>query len=260
VAPFGFEIEQEDDLLSASSSSLRSIEDLEFCPHHQKEACIIFDWDDTLMCSSAIKSRRDPDPGEVKQLAEAVESVLRVAMDLGRTAIVTNANLTWVRTTAGIFMPSVVPLLDLVELVSARQSYSRRWPGDHSAWKRCAFRDIVSRKDGEVVEASTGGEICEPHSGVNLVVVGDSAAEIQAGRSVVQGNSQGDAIVKTVKLKEAPTVGELRGQLQALARSLRRIVIEDRSSSKFVVRGGSSTCGWSVRDASCGLSLWNLAS
>lgn len=262
VAPFVLELEEEegdDERSSISSSSMRSLDDMEFCPGNPnpRTATIIFDWDDTLMCSSAIKARQDPDPAEVMQLAEAVESVLRLAMELGRTAIVTNANLNWVRTTAGIFMPAVVPLLDAIELVSARQSYGRRCPGDHSAWKRLAFRDVVSGKPSSQrsKEPTTGSRA---RGGVNLVVVGDSSAEIQAGRSLVHGHQSGEAIVKTVKLKEAPSVGELRGQLQALARSLRRIVIEDRSASKLVVRGGTSTCGWSVQDASCGFSLWGL--
>jgi len=259
VGAFGADfVEEDDDRSSFPSMSVLPLEELEFCPDHQKKAHIIFDWDDTLMCSSAIKTCEDPDPTEVRQLAEAVESVLRLSMELGSTAIVTNANLTWVRTTAGIFMPSVVPLLDLIEVVSARQTYGRRWPGDHSTWKRLAFRDIVNGKGSpkhckdRLEEAPVGEGV---PSGVNLVVVGDSTAEIQAGRSAVQGHQQGTAIVKTVKLKEGPSVGELVGQLRAIARSLRRIVVEDKSSNKLVVRGGSSTCGWSVREASCGFSF-----
>mmetsp|Transcript_111595 Transcript_111595/g.296598 ORF Transcript_111595/g.296598 Transcript_111595/m.296598 type:complete len:264 (-) Transcript_111595:99-890(-) len=258
VAQFGLDYEEEEDERSAAaSSSARSLDDQEFCPYNQRSATIIFDWDDTLMCSSAIKARKDPDPAEVMELAEATETVLRLAISLGRTAIVTNANLTWVRTTAGIFMPSVVPLLDMIEVVSARQAYGRRCPGDHSAWKRMAFRDVVSGKGSPTgyKEPSTSG----PTSGVNLVVVGDSSAEMQAGRSVVQGHKSGGAILKTVKLKEAPSVSELCGQLRAITRSLRRIVVEDRSASKLVVRGGFSASGWSVCDAGCGMSLFGLA-
>jgi len=253
VAQFELEVEEVDDASSAVSSA-RSLDDLEFCPGLQREATIIFDWDDTLMCSSAIKAQQEPDPSEVMELAGAVETVLRTAMELGRTAIVTNANLVWVQTTADIFMPSVVPLLSMVELVSARQSYGEKWPGDHSAWKRQAFRDVVcGPQSSQCCEAST-------NSGVNLVVLGDSSAEIQAGRSVAKGRETGEAIVKTVKLKAAPSIGELRGQLLAVARSLGRIVGEDRSSSKALVRGGASACGWSVRDTSCDMPFWGLLS
>mmetsp|Transcript_78447 Transcript_78447/g.230030 ORF Transcript_78447/g.230030 Transcript_78447/m.230030 type:complete len:263 (-) Transcript_78447:128-916(-) len=254
---FSLESEEKNDGMSSVASvasSAGSLDEPEFCPE-RKRTYIIFDWDDTLMCSSAIKTRRDPDPNEVMQLASAVETVLRTAMVLGRTAIVTNANLTWVHTTAGIFMPSVVPLLDSLELVSARQTYSRRWPGDHSAWKRHAFRDLVrGSSSSQCCKASMNSR---KHDGVNVVVLGDSSAEIQAGRSMVHSRQNGEAIVKTVKLKEAPSVGELCGQLLAIARSLRRIVGEDRSSSKTLVRG-DSPAGWRVRDTSSSLSFWGF--
>eukprot|EP00418_Pyrodinium_bahamense_P084171 CAMPEP_0179063976 /NCGR_PEP_ID=MMETSP0796-20121207/27713_1 /TAXON_ID=73915 /ORGANISM="Pyrodinium bahamense, Strain pbaha01" /LENGTH=263 /DNA_ID=CAMNT_0020760915 /DNA_START=57 /DNA_END=848 /DNA_ORIENTATION=+ len=251
------EEDEGDDGLSDASSA-PSLDELEFCPKQPKKAVIIFDWDDTLMCSTAIKLRKNQNQKQLQLLEEAVASVLRVAMDLGTTAIVTNANLTWVRTTAGVFMPAVVPLLDSVNLVSARQDYGRRWPGNHIAWKRFAFRDVVSgRSQARKEESMSATRTC---NGVNLVVVGDSAAEIQAGRSVGSSRQNGEAIVKTVKLKEAPSVKELRGQLQALARALRRIVGEDKSSSKLLVRGGSSTCGWSVREVGCSLPFWDLAS
>lgn len=238
LANMGVEIDdhdEEDGCSSTASSWAPSVDEDELlvCP---REAVIIFDWDDTLMCSSAIKVLKDPDPKDLRQLEEAVELVLRLAMDLGTTTIVTNANLHWVKSTAGLFMPSILPILEHIRVVSARQSYGKRWPGDHSAWKKQAFRDVVKGKH---------------EAGVNLVVLGDSVAEIQAGRTAFKGHAYDGSIVKTVKLKEAPTLQELVGQLKAIGLYLKSLVNEDRSASKQLVKSGNS---WSVSE--CGCSFW----
>jgi len=94
--------------------------------HVHRDAVIIFDWDDTLMCSSAIKESPPPSDQELLQLGEVVSRVLRKAIELGRTAIVTNANLVWVQSSASLFLPAVLPLLQFVQVLSARQSYQKK--------------------------------------------------------------------------------------------------------------------------------------
>ncbi|CAK0847568.1 unnamed protein product [Prorocentrum cordatum] len=78
----------------------------------------------------AVLSERAPRGEELR------ESVLNIALGLGKTVIVTNANMCWVRATANLFIPSVVPMLKLIDVMSARQSYERQWPGDPGAWKK----------------------------------------------------------------------------------------------------------------------------
>jgi len=222
---------------------------------------IIFDWDDTLMCSSEVKAHRNPSAEEMRLLEEAVDRCLRTAIKLGKTTIVTNANLCWVRATAGLFMPSILPLLEVIDIVSARQEYEAEWPGNPTAWKREAFKDLVcpdSRPSSQVLSAgldfveditsvpSTGSNASNASSPVNLVVLGDSTAEIQAGKSAVQSLNDSESIVKTVKFKETPTVADLLGQLQTVTRDLRNLAAEQKSISKQLVHGSLS--GWSLCD------------
>merc|ERR1719188_177967 len=113
-------------------------------------------------------------------------------------------------------------MLKLVDVTSARQSYERRWPGDPGAWKKQAFLDLVGVHQvgaaGADEDAVADERACG-RGGVNLVVLGDSHAEIQAGRSAVHGKEVG--VVKTIKFKEVPTTEEMIGQLEAVSAQLR---------------------------------------
>ena len=71
--------------------------------------------------------------------------------------------------------------------------------------------------------------------GVNLIVLGDSPAEIQAAK-VCTKVLPGRSVVKTVKFKEAPSVNELLGQLRRTVQELHAIVTEDRSLSRGLVQ------------------------
>ncbi|CAK0829579.1 unnamed protein product, partial [Prorocentrum cordatum] len=64
---------------------------------------IIFDWDDTLLCSSAL-NEGECTPEALRELARAVEAVLHTAMGLGDTVIVTNARESWVEESVRRFM------------------------------------------------------------------------------------------------------------------------------------------------------------
>jgi len=222
--------------------------DYDSAGYASRSPLIIFDWDDTLMCSSEIKAQKNPNPQELRALEGVVQEVLSLAHSLGKTWIVTNANMCWVRATANLFMPSVVPLLHAIDVMSARQSYESRWPGDPGAWKKQAFLDLVG--DCQEAEASKVSSVDPDATGksppVNLVVLGDSHAEIQAGRSAMRNSRKG--VVKTIKFKELPTTEEMIGQLQAVSAELQGLVAQERSASKQLVRGSFSS-SWSLADS-----------
>eukprot|EP00928_Gymnodinium_smaydae_P049125 TRINITY_DN32934_c0_g1_i1.p1 TRINITY_DN32934_c0_g1~~TRINITY_DN32934_c0_g1_i1.p1 ORF type:complete len:283 (+),score=60.12 TRINITY_DN32934_c0_g1_i1:56-904(+) len=243
-----------------------------------RDSFIIFDWDDTLMCSSDLKAKRQLTPVARHLLGLAVEQLLRTAMALGRTVIVTNANLPWVEASAREVMPSILPLLTSMQIVSARQSYEGRWPGDCGRWKREAFRDVLahhydsvragtkkgnSEKDlEEEDEEEDDGALCAaplpllpwlaagvgaPPPPMNLVVLGDSTVDIQAGKTALRGCHARSSLVKTVKFKALPSAEELLGQLDVVLRSLHSLVEENRSLNKKLVHRAS--LGWGLSEA-----------
>jgi len=183
---------------------------------------IIFDWDDTLLCSSAINTQQW-NVQLLRELERAAESALHTAMSLGETWIITNGNATWVEDSAKRFMPRLLPTLAQLKVVSARALYEEQFPGDPFMWKRQAFNQLFA----------TNPRYTE--GGINLVALGDQHPEIEAAQNVVKILG-GSSLVKTVKLKEAPSVSELLGQLGRIEKELVRLVCEDLSSTRSLVK------------------------
>jgi len=184
-----------------------------------KPTVVIFDWDDTLLCSTAVRSHRWA-VEELEKLEAAIEMTLRTAMDLGETLIVTNGNRTWVQDSARRFLPGLLPILSQIRVVSARALYEDAYPGDPFMWKHAAFQHLLTEER-------------QFSRGVNLVALGDQLPEIDAARHVTQ--VIGCSLVKTVKFREAPSVGELLGQLGRVEQMLCEIVQEKVSQDYGMV-------------------------
>jgi len=56
--------------------------------------------------------------------------MLNLAVSYGKTFIITNAAEGWVQFSAAKFMPSIVPILDKITIISARTKYEPRFPGE----------------------------------------------------------------------------------------------------------------------------------
>lgn len=190
-----------------------------------QDTLIILDWDDTLMCSSAINANDVP-PAVIPALELLVDSALKTSMRCGETIIVTSADESWVLRSARQFTPRVGPLVqqlyDNGRIISARRKYECSYPGDVFAWKREAFREVVDAK----MAANGPGS----GRGLNLVVVGDSPAEMEAAETSTQGVSP--LLIKTVKFKVAPTAEEVVEQLRMVCQDLPSIVADDKNVAR----------------------------
>jgi hypothetical protein len=205
---------------------------------------IIFDWDDTLLCSSAINLQQWTQT-QMSSLEMAIEVILTTSMDLGSTLIVTNGNKSWVQDSSRRFVPKLTPLLNRLTVMSARAAYEQTFPGEPFAWKRAAFHDILTARQEALPD------------GMNLVVLGDSFAEIEAARYGT-AHLHIPAVVKTVKFKEMPSVNELLGEVRAVTQVLPELVNEEKSIDKMLTMRPlpgnmgyltSWASGWNVTDA-----------
>jgi hypothetical protein len=179
------------------------------------DTLLIWDWDDTLMCSTAINSGKPVSP----ELEHCIEEALNLSMRLGETMIVTNADDMWVFESGRRFAPRIRPLLHQISVHSARRKYESKFPGDVFAWKRECFREILSQRGSNA-------------PGVNLVALGDSPAEMEAAQTCTYGLPINPVLVKTVKFKETPSCEELCEQLRLLMQDLHKIVDDDKDSSR----------------------------
>lgn len=192
---------------------------------------IIFDWDDTLLCSSALRSAQ-PSSELLKQLERAVEAILLTSMSLGETLIVTNGTESWIQDSAARFVPGLLPLLENITTISARARHEHRFPEDPLAWKREAFQELLHSLPAadatpDHPAARFGGRGLDS---INLLIIGDSWYEIDAARSTF-GSPGVPSILKTVKFKEVPTVQELLGQLRRSSQEMTRLVAGSCSTS-----------------------------
>lgn len=171
---------------------------------------IIFDWDDTLLCTSFLTPNgifdeemklSEKDKEKITKLEFSVLRLLKLAVDKGDVYIITNAGPGWVEFSAEKFYPSIKPLLKRIKIISARGNYEEKYPGDNRMWKIQAFLQMKKSFDSELV--------------TNIICLGDSFIEMEAGQILASKFTQ--AFIKTVKFKESPKPEELNKQLGLVA-------------------------------------------
>jgi len=177
----------------------------------EAQTVTIFDWDDTLLCTTHLEMMQRQQgslPPQVREQLAALEAIvsqlLTAASANGKVFIITNASEGWVQHSSSMCFPNLQPLLAPVVIISARAGFETQYPGDSHAWKMHAFLKVQDQLQLEAV--------------TNLVSVGDSHIEMDAVHLL--GRSFAHALVKTVKLWERPTPYELQKQLEVVADKL----------------------------------------
>jgi len=179
----------------------------------QSRTVIFLDWDDTLLCSSVlsnqgIKLDSDLDGAvdlvtQLEELSDSVITVLNVAMTYGTVYIVTNGETGWVQLSAQKFLPSVVPLLEKLRVLSARSTFEALFPDSPMKWKFHAFQESLNQ------------EYADSHCIKNILSFGDSHAEREAIRLVTRGLP--NTRTKSIKFAERPTIEQLQRQLELVS-------------------------------------------
>lgn len=185
-------------------------------PQHQ--TVIIFDWDDTLLCTSFLNFRQDSSPQPVverylKGIEKAAIKLLEQALRLGRTFIITNAMTGWVEYSAAKYVPGLLPVLQRVRVVSARGNFEAQYPGEVSQWKIQAFLEVKRELDSQII--------------TNLISLGDSNFEMDAVH--VMGKEFEQAMIKTIKFRDNPSPEELLKQLELVAQKFEKIALNARN-------------------------------
>ena len=112
---------------------------------------IIFDWDDTLLCTSFLTPNgvfddemelSEKDMLKIAKLEFSALRILTSATEKGDTFIITNAAPGWVEYSSKRFYPSVYKILNKVKIISARGDYEKHFPGDSRMWKIQAFSQM----------------------------------------------------------------------------------------------------------------------
>jgi len=184
-----------------------------------QDTIFIWDWDDTLMCSTEMRGTNLLCHGELDELEAIGKYLLENSLKLGDMKIVTNGTADWVRETSTHYLPELLPIVMRYPsvVISARSCYEDEWPGDANAWKLQAFKDVLLSRQSR-------GQSCK-----NIIVLGDSFAEINAAQEVSR-QLKGPVALKTVKFIEEPSKANLVSQLQAVKNAFTSIVQEPKEA------------------------------
>jgi hypothetical protein len=171
---------------------------------------IIFDWDDTLLCTTFLTPNGifydnlkidKKDLEKITKLESLTYDILKTSIECGDTFIITNAAPGWVEYSTKRFYPKVFPLLSKLNILSARGEFEKKFPRDSRQWKILTFLRLLKIVDINLI--------------TNFICLGDSVIEMEAAHIFASRFSK--IFIKTVKFREYPSPEELFKQLQLIA-------------------------------------------
>ena len=168
----------------------------------------IFDWDDTLLCTTYLVSTGALNEMEINKkdkeiisgLDILVSKLLSKTIKLGFVFIITNGAPGWIELSSVKFYPETAKILEKIKIITARGLYEKKLPGDMRQWKTLAFKYAI---DSMKIKRSIP---------TNIICLGDSVTEIEASYNIKEYFH--NAYLKTIKFKESPTHKELEKELK----------------------------------------------
>lgn len=197
-------------------------------PFTFEETVFIFDWDDTLLPSAWLQGQglnlsEDSTVNELQrqqlsQAADAAAEALRAAKKHGTVVLVTNAERGWIELSCQKFLPTLVPSLENLKLLSARTTYESPARPSPCDWKLCAFESEIGRVFGQDALASH-------QQRKNIFSLGDSIHEREALFRATA--SLPNCRSKSLKFMERPDIDQLCKQHSLIAGCFERLVHHD---------------------------------
>ena len=174
---------------------------------------IVLDWDDTLFPNSHLTRRNYPleegsfvltqhDHLMLMKLVDHIAAFLASCIEANRACIIiTNGEAGWVEASCARFMPSLLPLLSNIQIVSARTAFEATYPVDE--WKVACFTSELAKIMGH-----------KSHAQQHIISIGDSHYE----RVALQAFSCKMPLAKTksVKFVHVPSMEDLIRQVKLI--------------------------------------------
>ena len=179
-------------------------------PKRQKpknNSLIIFDWDDTLLCTTFLSNNnydfesilKNPNYHDLLfKLEDKVFEILSLGIQKGETYIITNAEKNWVEYTSQIFFPSILNILPNIKIISAREENKNNFPNEKKMWKINSFINAFRKYDYEGI--------------INIISIGDSFFEVMASKLL--NTKFCNSFIKTVQFIHTSKIEELISQME----------------------------------------------
>ena len=219
-SPVPFNFDSDESLTSRNESfnfNYKKIDDLFLNVNWEKDkrkklfnSIIIFDWDDTLLCTSILSKyghfsemNKYPinDLIQISLLEAFVMELLEKSMDKGDTFIITNSEKGWVEYSCKKFYPNFYPLLSKITIISSRK-YKKIHPKNFFMWK-------IETLDNFINDYNYDSDLP-----TNIISIGDSFGDINASKRLK--NQFKTCFIKTIKFIEYPKIIDLQKELVLL--------------------------------------------
>ena len=176
-----------------------------------KETIFILDWDDTLMCTSFLKSNTQPLSKEKQNimlnLGHLVSEFLSHCKEYGKIIILTNSTESWVKSSA-IEKLGITDLVDNnIKIISARDKYLKK-EIEIKYWKEIALEEMFNK-----FEINKIG---------NLIFASDSERDINTFKKFKQKNKSIN--ISTIKFKRKPSPLILIKEIKYLRDCISKII------------------------------------
>ena len=177
----------------------------------------IFDWDDTLFFTTHISPSKNStffyESKAEKKLMNTIEcyvvEILNKALSKGTVLIITNSSDGWVHACAKFYYPNLIPILDKIKIISARELYQSEYPSEPMTWKVKTFNDLKHKFNFEKCAVS------------NIICIGDDNYEIIAAKKL--GENFENCLVKTIKCRDKPNLTDLIKQIILINEQILRV-------------------------------------
>ena len=195
---------------------------------------IIFDWDDTLLCTSFLSNnnfnydeilKNNFNIEQFGKLEKKVYDILSLSIQKGQTYIITNAEREWVEYTSKLFFPSILDLLHNIKIISARDENILNYPNDKRLWKINSFNNVLMKYDFQKI--------------INIISIGDSFYEIEASKNLHSFFT--NDVIKTVKFKKVNKIEELIMQLDLVLNNFNLIVNSVKNYTINISKNNNNT-------------------
>jgi len=184
---------------------------------HNKHSVIIFDWDDTLCCTSYLSSsnihygtKEIPNniQKELLRLDLKIKEIITYLIKQHSVIkIITNSQIEWFVYSAKYYLPSVYYFYEHkdIDVISARTNFANLYPNEPDKWKKYAFSSM-----------SIG------NNNINFISFGDNETERNAAHNLEQIFK--DSLVKSIKFIDNPTCEQLYRQLEMIQNNINFII------------------------------------
>ena len=195
-----------------------------FINDKKSNTLFIFDWDNTLICTSYIKPLINSNlfkPKAIKEklktLDENTSNLLNKCLEKGKVFIITNAASGWVEYSSTNFLPTTSKILSKIKIISAKSLCSKNYPGDPKQWKIKAFKYAIEKYNINTKLIS------------NIITFGDSYIDLEAIENLIYEFS--NPFIKIIKFKENPHLVELEKQIWIVISQLDFIINKPKNFS-----------------------------